>query len=380
MRGSMTHRVARHRRRVPGAFAVVALAAALAVAGCGNSSSTNNEASSSGGGTGSGPDPTLTVSLGQYTAVQPALFLGQALGLYKKAGVNVDFQLNGTDFATDVLAGRADVAISGPAGALAAAFQGKDTAVLAEVTRGTPNGIVVKTGSPYTSIMDLSGATVAGYAPGTSSYGAVQLVSHYIVAHGGKPLISKATSSASGVFVDQVVSGAVDASSEVPEGAAPYIKTGKARWLVAPDNPVMAKIMTPDMVGYSVWTLRSNIASKRTAVVRFMAGMRLAWAWLKTHSDAQVATELAKVPGFQQLLQADPGLLKTVVPQERVFWPTAAGYISQTRWDKVTLPVWKQWALPYNLNSATASWKQRVDMSYWQQASGLVKTLQGSSS
>src|SRR6202034_3943682 len=134
MRGSMTHRVARHRRRVPGAFAVVALAAALAVAGCGNSSTTSNEASSSGGGTGSGPDPTLTVSLGQYTAVQPALFLGQALGLYKKAGVNVDFQLNGTDFATDVLAGRADVAISGPAGALAAAFQGKDTAVLAEVT------------------------------------------------------------------------------------------------------------------------------------------------------------------------------------------------------------------------------------------------------
>ena len=361
-------------------LACAAAGLVIVTAGCGSSSSSGGTSSAASASKSPKSDPTITVSIGQYTAVQPALFLAQALGLYQKAGVNVKFELNGTNFATVVLAGRADVAISGPTAAVTSAFQGKDTAVLAEVTRGTPNGVVVKSSSPYKSIMDLSGATVAGYAPGTSSYGAVSLISHYITSHGGKALISKPTSSASGQFVDQVISGAVDASSEVPEGAAPYIKTGKARWLVAPNDPIMSKIMSPDMVGYSVWTLRSNIASKRTAVVRFMAGLRLAYAWMQSHSIADVEAALSKVPGVQQYLQADPGLLKTVVPEERLFWPTAAGYISQTRWDDVTLPIWKQWNLGDDLSSAQASWKARVDMSYWTQAGSLVKSLQGSSS
>jgi ABC-type nitrate/sulfonate/bicarbonate transport system substrate-binding protein len=351
------------------------LVCGIAVIGCGSSDSGGSGSASSGGGSSSPSTAKVSISIGQYTALYASIFIAQTQGFYKQAGVDVTIQGNGTNYATAMLSNHADLTLSGPTSAFAPAQQGKATRVVAETTRALPGGILVAKDSPIKTLQDLAGKKFAAFAPGSSSYGFGEAVSSYIQQHGAKKAMDVAVqSSTSGDFGELVASGAADATQENPEGAIPLLNAGKVRWLVAPGDPLMTTLIPATVVGFSVWTLQDHIDKNETGIARFVAGLRMANKWIAAHSDAQVAQSLSKVGGFSAIKMPD---LVAAVKLDRTNYPTEDGNISQERWDKDSIPVWKTWKMDLNVEDPTFSWAKIVNMKPWNDSTAIVDKAGG---
>ncbi len=131
--------------------------------------------------------PNFTISIGSVTAQYADLFIALEEGLFKKAGVNVQITLSGSQYATTVIAGRADLAVSGAVGTLTLAHQGKLMKVVYATGSGSADGFVVNTNSSLQKAMDLSGKKLAVFQLGQNR-GEGQALSNWIVGHGGEPL------------------------------------------------------------------------------------------------------------------------------------------------------------------------------------------------
>jgi ABC-type nitrate/sulfonate/bicarbonate transport system substrate-binding protein len=346
---------------------VACVLAAAVVAGCGSSGTTTNSASS-GGGTGSAtakPLPKVSFSVASYNVPYLQLFVAEALDLYHKAGVNVDLQQNGTDFMTPVLAGRTDLAASGPTATFGPAMEGKNPKIIYDLSVGNGGfGLIVKANSRFKSLTDLSGATYGVYAPGTSSYGLATVLSRYIVAHGGKPLNLKTVSTPSGDIGSLIPSGIIDVTGESPYGAEPLITAGKARWLIPPQSDFWNQIYPKAGVAFTVWAPQRNIANNAQAVQRFTVALTMATQWIQAHSDQEVANALSKLNGFnstaiplQELVDVVKGARASISPD---------GTITPATWQTMMSRVWNSWALTFNLKDPQFAFGQRVDMSYIQ--------------
>jgi NitT/TauT family transport system substrate-binding protein len=353
-------------KRYRSALAVcLALFAVGAIAGCGD-----EEEPETGTTEAEANLPELTLSIGQDTASYAQIFIADIEGLYERAGVSVTIDNNGTNFASVMLSGRAELTVSGPTASFPAATEGKETAVIHEVTYGLPGGILVAADSPYKTLMDLSGKKIATSARGGARYGVSKALSDYIVEQGGEPLDLAIETSLTGGFAQVVVSGTVEATEATPDEAIPVIASGRARWLVPPGSPEMAKFVPPDMVGYSIWTTKDNIAEKDAAVSAFSAGLRLAQQWIADHSDEEVAKALQTREGFGKLKFED---VVAGVKLSRNNYPEPEGFISQERWETVSLPTWSTWGLELDVNDPAYSYDQRVDMTYWNAGTEIVE-------
>ncbi len=346
------------------ALAIMVGCVAFAAAGCGG----DDEASSATSASSGGEKQKLVLSLGAFTVTYPELFVADQLGFFDELGLDVDIQNNGTNFATVLLGGRADLAVSSPPGAFAPVEQGKDTVVVGELTRSLPLGLIVKQDSPFKTLEDLSGKRMVTFSPGTGFFGISTVTSDFVKEATGKGITLTQGSSTSGDFSSQVASGSVDSAYANPEGAVPFLKANRVRWLLEPGSDKLDELLPNDLVGYSLYGLRDRVASKKDAIARLLAGVRRGNAWVRDHSDEELTEVLSNVPGFDAFKPDD---LLEAVRYGRKYLPMDDGKITAERWDKVSVPVWESWQTGVDVTGADFSFEKRVDMSYFEASESL---------
>jgi ABC-type nitrate/sulfonate/bicarbonate transport system substrate-binding protein len=318
----------------------------------------------------------LSISIGSDTSRYADLYVARYEGFFKKAGVDATISNNGTTYATTLLAGRADLALSGASGPFPFIRQGRPLNIVYATGFGNSSGFIVRTDSPYHKVMDLAKSDVSiGIQPVGLLRGQANALINYVTSQGGQaPRLASATST-SGDFGSLVAGGVVDTSAVDFNTAAPYIKAGKVRWLddAKPGSPLMEKFLPPGTVGISFWGPPDVLKDKRDAVVRFIAGLRMAERWLSRSKDTTIATVLHNsVPSLGQL---DQETIKDSLTYDRKVWALKQeGFISAAAW-RTSIPVWSGWNLGYDITVPTYSYGSVVDMSYWNAATPLVNKL-----
>lgn len=295
-------------------------------------------------------------------------------GIWTRLGVNITTVAQGTIEPTTIAAGRMVVGEFGTTGMFSGIGAGRDEViVLNESTGDSGASITVKASSSYHTLMDLSGATVGVVGAGGQAFGAASAYSAYIVKNGGKPLniVIEANVAANTAALS---SGSIDAAIGTPVfGAA--ISAGIDRTLVS-ESSAIARIATGQGVAAGTFFgLRSLIKKNSTAIIRWIAGMRIALYQINHEPASAIAAVLAKNPTFAPTVLS-ASLLASEVDQERSFWAADSGFISKTTWNN-SLKAFSNWGLTLaglnvDLNSKLFSYANAVDMSYWTAATKLV--------
>ena len=357
---SVNRSAARARRHL--AVAAV-LAAGLLVVACGSDDESSGDSASKGGG----EKPTLSVTTFGEFVTAADMYVAETKGFFDKVGVDVEIKNLGTGAVTSVAGGQDDLVTVTSIASFPVADQGRETSIIYQTQEGLGADILVSADSQIKDIMDLSGKKLGTLPPGTGFYGAASLYADYVESKGGtrpKLVLVK------GADASVLASGIVDAVMSVPDNSLPYIKSGKARYLVNGATSPIAKSIAPEnIVGPTNWGISSNLEKKRDAVVRYVAAMRMADEWMAKASDEEIAQELHALPGFSQSSIED---LVERVKVTRPYFTSTAGNISKETWD-AALQSWVSWEIPgFDAESDKYSYDSRVDMSYWNDASKLV--------
>jgi ABC-type nitrate/sulfonate/bicarbonate transport system substrate-binding protein len=316
----------------------------------------------------------LTVVIGQYTPLYADLFIARYEGFFKKAGVNVLIENGGSSFATVELSGRADLALCGASCVFPFASQGKDVRIVYATGHGDREGYMVQANSPVQKATDLSGARLGSFQVGLSK-GVASALSNYIVSKGGKPLKLTAVTTTTGDFDALVAEGVIDVALSNPASAQTYLSAHKLKWVsdLMPGSTLMKQFFPDNVVGISAWGLSDTLKQKQPAIIRFIAGLRMAERFLLKNKTSTVATALhAGIEGFNQ---EDPALVLTAVNTSKPVWNTTkAGYVTAADW-ATSLKTWANWGTGLDLTKPLYGYQARVDMSYWNAATKLVNTL-----
>lgn len=359
--------VARQRLRIVSAVVVGSIVALAATSAASARSDTASKARAL---------PKLSISIGSDTSRYADLYVARYEGFFRKAGIDATISNNGTTYATTLLAGRADLALSGASGTFPFIHQGRPLKIVYATGFGNSSGFIVRTDSPYHTALDLGkGGVTIGIQPVGLLRGQANALSNYITANGGKAPRLTLASSTSGDFASLVAGGVVDTSAVDFNTAAPYIQAGKVRWIddLKPGSPLMEKFFPPDVVGISFWGAPDVIQQKHNEIVRFIAGLRMAERWLSTAKDTTIATVLHNsVPTLGQLSIAT---IQQSLQYDRSVWALKQeGYISAAAWN-ASIPVWSQWNLGYDITGPTYGYKAVIDMSDWNAATPIVNKL-----
>jgi len=372
--------------RLSGVAAGVA-AASLGMAACGSSGTSSGPSKPNSGSSGSGSGPTatgasapkpinLTIGIPQDSPQFSDAYYASVKGIWKRLGLNVTITTTGSTETTSLAAGRLVVGVFGTTAAFAPAAAGRQTSiVVCEDSGDGAAAIMVKKDSPYKSLQSLSGTSMGVVGANGQGYGSANAVSEYIVAHGGKPL-KIVVEPDLGTLVAATTSGQVDGAME-EAGFGPAIQQGLARELIGQESPLMKSIVGTQECSTAYWGLSSTIAANKTAVTRFVAGLRIARTDIAKLSATQIAAVLQTLPAFKPSVVPKAELVSEV-QQAQPFFSNADGYISQTTWN-ASLGAFKSWGLNVGgtvlkLNSSAFSYSKIIDMSYWEAASSLVKS------
>jgi ABC-type nitrate/sulfonate/bicarbonate transport system substrate-binding protein len=320
--------------------------------------------------------PQLTMVVGVYAAIYANEFIANWEGFFKKAGVQVNIVNGGSQLGPIFISGRSDLDTSGPSAALSFVAQGKPVKVIYANTFGVTEGFVVKADSPVHTALDLCGHSFGSFGVGTALGVAVKL-NAYCTAH-GRPALNLVTLAApGGDYVGLVAGGTIDTTYGTPSTVIPYIQQGQVRWVsdLAPGSPIMQQLIPPTVVGNSYFVTADTLNAKRDAIVRFIAGVRMADRWMARHSDKTIATVLYNaVPGFN----ATPlSTLVTTVKYYRPVWGASRkseGYIPQSAW-AASLAAFGDFGLGLDVSQPQFSYPQAVDMTVWNDATKIVNKL-----
>lgn len=295
-------------------------------------------------------------------------------GIWKKLGLNVTMPFQGAIENTEIAAGRDVVGVYGTTGMFPGTEAGHAQSII--FSEGTGNSSLqcdVKTSSPDHSMLDLAGQSVGVIGVNGGTYGAVAAMSAYIVKQ-GKSAIKIVIEPNTAALVAATESGAVAAGcANGSFGSAE--KSGLARNLIKANSPLARSITGPLAIGKAAFGLNSQLSANKTAIVRLIAGTRIADAQIMQATDQQVAAVLAENPNFAPSVISTAALTEEVT-QARPFFAQNGGYISPADW-KASLKAYAYYGLnvggvAIDLNSSDFSYKSVVDMSYWNAATPLV--------
>jgi ABC-type nitrate/sulfonate/bicarbonate transport system substrate-binding protein len=325
--------------------------------------------------------PQLDVVIGAWTTGgSAAIEIAKYEGFFTKAGVDVNIHNDGTTNVTTFLAGRADAIIAGPTALFPGISQGKDSKVIWTMQYGNRFGFVVPFGSSAQTATDLAGGTVPTAGAGFS-LGLGQALSNYIVSQ-GKPALNLTTAiSPTGNFMSLVASNQVAAAAQDSAIAQPYLAANQVRYLkdLEPGSPLMLQMYPDTVVGASIIAATSTIAdpAKKAALIKFVAGLRLANEWMDTHTAFEISAVLESTGanGF--------GGAGITLPQEvlsvNVTRPTWSikqqGFVSAQAWTD-SLKAWSGWNLTTG-DDTQPQWNygNRVDMTLYSAATPIVDAL-----
>jgi NitT/TauT family transport system substrate-binding protein len=341
---------------------------ALAVAACGGSDSSSGTASKSGDSAGGKVAP-ITVAVPITDSVFAYPYVAEALGYYKKAGVDVKTldavtSANGLNM---LVSGQADVTMQGTAGAFGPVLRGKETSVIYNFSGGGLGGdLAVASDSANKTIQDLGGKPVGTVGVNGSAYGYTQIYSDAAKKGGAKPFntvsLADPTTLANALKSGRVA-GAVGPAGWFSDG----LINKDARLLVDTTDPAtVQKLVGGYFAENSFFGIKDNLQKKRESVVRFLKALDMANTWVHNHSADELATLLHdKVDVFKEI-PIEKG--KQSADFTSHFWTPDRGRISEAMWQK-SLPIYKLWNLQgVDVTSPKFAYDQRVDMSYLDQA------------
>jgi ABC-type nitrate/sulfonate/bicarbonate transport system substrate-binding protein len=348
----------RHRRRsimstqsvTLGALAATVL---LVTAACSSSGS------SSGSDASSQQIPVVSVSLPSADPLSSDVILAQQLGYFTKLNVKLDLVTTGVTGMNQVSAGRRDLELSGTPSAFPPSAAGHATQVIYCWALGdVQGGIAVGSNSSIKNLMGLSGKSVGVVGAGGAAYGTAKYYSTYIVQHGGKPLNIITATNLTTVNA-QVISGRLAASVGPLSYFQPSVAAGKMRILLDPSSSSSQEIFG-ELVGNSIWGLKSAIAKNSLGIERFLAGVRAAALYIAKHTPAQIAAIIKDSPILAGQTEAS---IVTSLQGLKPFLGSTDGTISEAQWN-ASLSQFKNWGLTVNVTDPQFSYQNFVDMSY----------------
>lgn len=274
----------------------------------------------------------------------------------------------GGNTANLVASGQADVASFTVATAVAISQQGKQTSTILNNEYQPGLGFV---GAPnIKSLADLKAAKncrIAGPTPGSSTYYAANV---YIRENSLKncTLVETPTQAAQ---VNGVVSGAYQAAVAGFSGAA-QIVVGGGHWLIDPRTKQYAATYgRSTFPAGAVFGLKSQLQSKRAAVVGFLRAVIAADNYINTHSDKQLVALLQKDSTFatqsasalEQAYYVRPWLGVNARRGKET-----AGELTASNWKQALDAASHFGIATFDASVPQAKFGEAVDMSYYKQA------------
>jgi ABC-type nitrate/sulfonate/bicarbonate transport system substrate-binding protein len=351
-------------------ISVLAAAATILMAGCGSSASS---AASRSPASPAGPLK-LTVGQPNPSAGNSDYYWALERGIFTRLGLDASTVTQGAVETTNLATGQMVVGLFGTTGMFSAVDDGRHMSIVFDENTGASTGaIFVKASSPYKTIMSLSGQKIASIGTNGAGYGAAASYSRYIVQHGGKPLTIVVEANGPALLA-ALQSGQVAAATDQEVfGAA--VSKGILRHIIGAADPLAEKIVGQDIAAASYFGLASSLAANRTAITRFVAGLRIANLQIDKASNGQIASVLAKNSSFSPatISSAD---LEAEIAAQRPFFAKDDGRISSDLWSK-SLTSFKNWGLSLNgasidLTESKFDYGSTVDMTYWNAATPLV--------
>jgi ABC-type nitrate/sulfonate/bicarbonate transport system substrate-binding protein len=213
-------------------------------------------------------------------------------------------------------------------------------------------------------VKQLDGKKVGVVGPGSTTWGYASIYADSanikvdLVPLGGLPQISAA-----------LASGQIQGAVGTYASFSSLIQAGKANLLVdtrsAKDR---AKYLGPDFPDGAVFGLTDDIKTKRVAIVRFLAALNKSVAYVKSHTDAQVAAKLLTLKDWQ-IFKLDQ--LTELESYARTYWSPAGGMITKSTYQTV-LTKMDSFAIPnYSSSLPVLTYSKRVDMSMLTEAGKL---------
>ncbi len=348
-------------------YGIALLAVPVVLAACGSSSAVPKSSTSS---SSPAPPPTLTVAIASNTTLYGSAWIAQAKGLFTKNDVNVHLLTNTeTGTAALVTSGQADIALFTTAFPLELAHEGQDAVIIYNTT----NTVVPAVISPpsiksLAQLQSLSSCRMNTPSVGSVFYGsALAFKSYYHINCSIVPL-STVT-----VQVPGVTSGQYQASLVIADAAEPAVLAGKANLIVNPLNLTVGERTAfepygayPSLVAFGI---KSTLDANRVAVTRFVKALYEAGAVIGSDSASQLGaltvTQLSsELPGLTQ----QSATYSWSASKQSIPLGATRGYISAALWQKTLLGV-ASWGLSnFTPSSASNSYAERVDMSFYNAA------------
>jgi ABC-type nitrate/sulfonate/bicarbonate transport system substrate-binding protein len=348
----------------------------LAAASCSSAASPGESSSPAGTGPASGGTLKLTVGQPNPSAGNSDYYWALERGIFTRLGLDVSTVTQGAVETTNLSTGQMVVGLFGTTGMFSAVDSGRHMNIVFDENTGASTGaIFVKASSPYKTIMSLSGQKIASIGTNGAGYGAAASYSRYIVAHGGKPLTIVVEASGPALLA-ALQSGQVAAATN-QEVFGAQVSKGLLRHVIGASNPLAERIVGQDIAAASYFGLASTLAANKTAITRFVAGLRIANLQIDKASNGQIASVLAKNPSFAPSVISTADLEAEIAAQ-RPFFARDDGRITSGLWSK-SLTAFKNWGLSLNgssinLTDSKFSYGNTVDISYWNAAAPLVSS------
>jgi ABC-type nitrate/sulfonate/bicarbonate transport system substrate-binding protein len=316
---------------------------------------------------GSQPPPVVTLKFvsATPTVILSAVVLGVESGIFKDLGLNVEVTTGvGGNSINLVAAGQADLGVGAIPNIVNVSSQGKQMSLIYG-TAGWGLGTILVARDGLKTLDDVKAlpkCTFATVTPGTANYGHASYLNKALGLN--CELVTFQTSTLQG---GAVAAGRTDVAATIYDALGAAIKQGKVKILVDGRVPADQKHLGPKFTEQALYGLKSNLESKREAIVRFMRGMAKVNDLMQTSSTSQLVSLFRKNNDFQ--LQ-DAGILTESTENSLAFMNPNKGYVTKADWT-AAVGEFATWGIPdFNGNSASWAYDAAVDMSFFEAGVG----------
>jgi ABC-type amino acid transport substrate-binding protein len=301
----------------------------------------------------------LTVIASTIGATALPLWLAQLDGSYEKELLDVELKVVGAaSIVNSLVADQGDLAWIGPGAALAPVRNGIETSII-YAAYGAISAFVFGTPEVKT-VADCKRFVVS--APGTNGYAWAVFVKNIYRAN-----FEIVTVGDNSLIAQSLAAGTADcaATSSI---FGQLVDTGRAHLIVDPRQPSALPSGWPTLsIDAAVWGIKANLQKKEEAVSRFLKALHTSInTTQKTGTSASLAEMARKHPDQQTVNQA---ALTLQLDSIRALVSPNAGYIRKSDWDAIRKFL-IDGGFTYLDGSATWSYEQRIDMTYYEKGIG----------
>ncbi len=334
---------------------LVAAISALLLASCGGGASSTAQATPQ-------ARQSLKLVTGAVATSHAIAWIALEGGYFARNGLDVSLQSVGANVVTSLVSGQADIGLSAWGVPMTPARDGNETSLIYADVDALAGAFAV--GLPKVqSIKDCT--RMSAFPPGFSPYAYAVIEKRLYGAHYDIVPMDVPTQQAA------LASGTVDCGINGLGTFVGLLDAGKVHLLVDPrDKSSLPKDFPTTGTSGGLWGMKSNLQSKRDAIVRLLRALDQAWVAMQKMSPEEAAALLRKSADWQPIAAAQ---LAKQYELDRPFFQPANGYLSSTAWQPSRQLLIDGGFTFMNTTDQKWSYERRVDMSYYETAIGKPK-------